>query len=873
MFGFLRDVVQRQMRAIASLIGSLMFAGCGKGAGIAAAIIVAAIVVATVTAPVTVPLTVFPGGDVVKPALLLPFSGEVNAAAVTPDGNKLYVADSLHNTVSVIDVSTRRVITVLDVATGPRFVAITQDGSKVLVSGFGNHLLDGNTLTIIDSSSDTVINTLSVGAQPFAIAITPNSDKALVANSGGNSISIIDLNTNAVINTLTAAEGFTGVNPVAIVINSDGAQAFVVNRGSSDVTVIDVINEQVTNTKVVGAAPTGLALLPDDSKLYVSNRDGDSVSVLDVVSGLVEATLSVSAGPMALAANPNGEHVYVAHGFSGNEDDLCGLEGSTAQNSISVIDVDSGAALPGTITVGDAPLAVAVVETDVNTKLYSVSACSAPSGKGTVSSLNTATINNNANLAADSIETVARGTGLVLSPDRPEIYVTHPHAVSVLDVENDTLIGSPISVRGDGPTKLALTADGTKLYGIQTGSDSVAVIDVDPASNDGQFLSSLAVGSRPSDLAITNKGANNQVLVSNAGFSRTPDTRISVIDVTGLGSVDDVVDHIALTDQSVNPATTGRGPMDVAISSDNSLVFVANFGDFFSNDREPGLFLSQVDLATFQVTNFDNYSNWLVAVEIDPQATLDAVTGDVNPANTGDDVVYAAAFLDNEINRGKVSDPAIAFSLLLNIDRPIGLALSNSRAIVANYRTDNVGGNDVTRVVEIDLDGSSDSIQVEGVNPIKIAVTPDEDVAFVLHGGDRSLLCGPADDVFCEIGNSVSAIELPFGNVVSPTTASLSVGQRPTDIAFTPDLAGVPKRAYVTNYFDDTVTVIEPWTLNGTTPAVVATLNVGKGPSGVVINEQGTRAYVANSISNTISVINTDNATPGAVVGTIDLNP
>ena len=610
-----------------------------------------------------------------------------------------------------------------------------------------------------------------------------------------------------------------------------------------------------------------------DIKLYVSNRDGSSVSVLDVTSGVVEATLLVNPGPMAMVANPDGDHVYVAHGFSGNEDDLCGLEGSTAQNSISVIDVASGTVLPGSISVGDAPLAVAIVETDVETKLYSVSACSDSSGKGSVSSLDTATISDNANLTADSIQTVARGTGMVLSPNQTELYITHPHAVSILDVENDTLLGSPISVRGAGPTRLALTADGTKLYGIQPGSDSVAVIDVDPASDNGQFLSALTVGSRPSALAITNKGVNDQVIVSNAGFSRTPDTRISVIDVTATGSVDDVVDHIELTDQSVNPITTGRGPIDVAISSDNSLAFVANFGDFFRNDREPGFFLSRVDLATFQVTNFDNYGEWIAAVDVDPQATLDGVTNDVNPANTGDDVIYTTAFLDDEINRGKLSDPTVAFSLISNIERPIGMALANSRAIVANYRTDNIAGNDVTRVVEIDLDGSSDSIQVEGVNPIKIAVSPDENTAFVLHGGDRSFFCGPADDEFCEIGNTISAIELPFGNVVSPTTASLSVGQRPTDIAFTPDLAGVPKRAYVSNYFDGTVSVIEPWTLNGSNPAVVATLNVGKGPSGIVVNEQGTRAYVANSISNSISVIGIDNTSSGAVVGTIDLNP
>ena len=847
--------------------------GCGGGAGPAAIVgVVALIGLLGATSPVVVPLVVFPGGNALKPAALLPFSGEVNAVTVTPDGSKLYVADNLHNTVSVIETSTRQVIAVLDVPTGPRFLAATPDGNKVLVSSFGTRNLNGNLVTIIDTASDTVVTSLTVEAKPFAIAITPNSSKAFVVNSAGNSVSVIDLSNNSVSKTIDAGDGFVSLEPVAIVISSDGAQAFVANRGSNDVAIINTQTENVARTEAVGATPTGLALLPDDSRLYVSNRDDDTISVLNTSTGALVATLPVSAGPMALVASMDGERVYVAHGFSGLEEDLCGTDGATAQNRVSVIDVANNAVLPGTVTVGDAPLGVVV--TGDNAKLYSVSACSdSATGKGSLSRLETDTITDNANLIASSIETVARGTGMVLSPDSFELFITHPHAVSVLDVASDTIVDSPISVRGAGPTKLALTANGTKLYSINTGSDSVSVIDVGPTSNDGQFLSSLPVGSRPSDLAITTRPANNQVVVTNAGFSRTPDTRISVIDVTGTGIVDDAVDTISLTDTSVNP-DTGRGPVAVAISSDNTKAFVANFGDFFPNDREPGFFLSQVDLQTpFQVTNFNGYGEWLLSVTIDPDTNL-AGNGDVVVNFVGEDVIHTANFLTNILNegivRGKVSDPATTFQEF--VDRPIGVALSESRMVVAGYRTNDDAGAAFTTVSEFDVNGNLVTKQLEGANPGKIAVTPDESTAFVLHSGDRSFSCGPADDEFCNIGNTVSVIAFPFSNVVSPIT--VPVGQRPTDIAITPDLPGVPKRAYVTNYFDGTVSVIEPWTLDAVIkPAVVAILNVGKGPSGVVVNEQGTRAYVANSISNSISVISIEIGSPGAVVGTITVDP
>lgn len=68
-------------------------------------------------------------------------------------------------------------------------------------------------------------------------------------------------------------------------------------------------------------------------------------------------------------------------------------------------------------------------------------------------------------------------------------------------------------------------------------------------------------------------------------------------------------------------------------------------------------------------------------------------------------------------------------------------------------------------------------------------------------------------------------------------------------------------RVYVTNNFQDTVTVID--TLTNT---VIDTITVGQSPWGIAITPDGTRAYVANSSSNTISVIDTSTNT---VIATI----
>ncbi len=58
--------------------------------------------------------------------------------------------------------------------------------------------------------------------------------------------------------------------------------------------------------------------------------------------------------------------------------------------------------------------------------------------------------------------------------------------------------------------------------------------------------------------------------------------------------------------------------------------------------------------------------------------------------------------------------------------------------------------------------------------------------------------------------------------------------------------------AYITNYNDDTVSII-----NTATNTVEATVDVGDRPYGVAVNPAGTKVYVANSGSDTVSVIDT----------------
>ena len=101
--------------------------------------------------------------------------------------------------------------------------------------------------------------------------------------------------------------------------------------------------------------------------------------------------------------------------------------------------------------------------------------------------------------------------------------------------------------------------------------------------------------------------------------------------------------------------------------------------------------------------------------------------------------------------------------------------------------------------------------------------------------------------------DTVSVVDTATNTVV----ATVAVGDNPTGVAVSPH----GSRVYVTNATDDTVSVID--TASNT---VVATVAVGDNPTAVAVHPNGTRVYVSNFVGGTVSVIDTATNTVVATV-------
>jgi YVTN family beta-propeller protein len=223
--------------------------------------------------------------------------GSPSGVAVTPDGTKVYVTNDGSNTVSVIDTATNNVTATVPVGTNPRGVAVSPDGTKVYVanSDWWNSVSAIDTVSVIDTANDTVTANVSVGSWPLGVAVNPNGTKVYVANYGSNTTSVIDTATNKVTDTVPVGWG-----PVGVAVSPDGTKVYVVNYHTpQNVYVIDTATNKVTATVPVGKFSHGVAVTPDGTKVYVTNDGSNTVSVIDTATNNVTNTVKTGSRPMS----------------------------------------------------------------------------------------------------------------------------------------------------------------------------------------------------------------------------------------------------------------------------------------------------------------------------------------------------------------------------------------------------------------------------------------------------------------------------------------------------------------------------------------------------------------------------------------------
>lgn len=214
-------------------------------------------------------------------------------AVPSPDGKEIWTSQmAMQGKVLVYDAATYTLKNTITVGMEPAEVTFSSDGSKVYVANSGD-----NSVTVINPTTKAILTTIPVGANPVAAWIGYDG-KMYVDNEEGQSVSVIDVSTNKVIQTIQL-----GFMPGSVAHNALKKELWVTDPENGKVhywTWHDAMNEWmhagVFNT---GAGAHAIGFSADGSSALVTNQMAANVS-------LINTTSHAKVKDIAVGKKPNG---------------------------------------------------------------------------------------------------------------------------------------------------------------------------------------------------------------------------------------------------------------------------------------------------------------------------------------------------------------------------------------------------------------------------------------------------------------------------------------------------------------------------------------------------------------------------------------
>ncbi|WP_428553265.1 YncE family protein [Pseudomonas edaphica] len=198
------------------------------------------------------------------------------------------------------------VIANVAVGQSPQFVVLSKAGDKAFVS---NH--HGNSISVIDVTARKVIDTIPGINSPFKMVLSPDGSRLYVANFFGRTVTVINPATHGVLMRFDVK----GVDVVqGVELNGDGSRLFVSTNVPSLIVVLDAISGSELRRIPTTPNPVAMALNPEKTQIYFTAEQQVAAVNANGLSGVVGKVAGFSR-PQDLVFNPNNipsARIYVA---------------------------------------------------------------------------------------------------------------------------------------------------------------------------------------------------------------------------------------------------------------------------------------------------------------------------------------------------------------------------------------------------------------------------------------------------------------------------------------------------------------------------------------------------------------------------------
>lgn len=240
------------------------------------------------------------------------------AAAARAVPERIYVPNSMSNTVDVIDPATYKIVGHFAVGALPQHVTPSYDLSTLYVDND-----EGNSLTPIDPVSGRVKGRAIPVADPYNLYFTPDGRYAIVVAERLQRLDFRDAATMRLHHSLSvpACKGVDHMDFAA-----QGKYLFASCEFAGRMIKVDLAHERVVKTLTLGngvASPQDVKLSPDARVLYVADQAGGGLWEITPSSFRVIGFLPTGAG---------------AHGLYPSRDTRLMYVSNRAEGSVSVVD-------------------------------------------------------------------------------------------------------------------------------------------------------------------------------------------------------------------------------------------------------------------------------------------------------------------------------------------------------------------------------------------------------------------------------------------------------------------------------------------------------------------------------------------------------
>jgi len=227
------------------------------------------------------------------------------AFATSAHANNVIVLNSGEATLSLIDETTRQVVSTIPTGKEPHHLMATPDNSSLIVANSVS-----NNLMFVDPKTGKPQRWVEGIEDPYQVGFSPDR-KWFV--STGLRLDRLDIYHYDGTNVSIAKRIPLAVMPSHIAFSSDSKTVFISLQVSGEVAAIDLATQKVLWKMKVGPVPAGLWMTPGDKYLLVGMTGADYVAVVDWRNQKVVKTIKTGNGAHNFRSLADGKHVAVSN--------------------------------------------------------------------------------------------------------------------------------------------------------------------------------------------------------------------------------------------------------------------------------------------------------------------------------------------------------------------------------------------------------------------------------------------------------------------------------------------------------------------------------------------------------------------------------